>query len=140
MSNNLKILLGVGVAVVVLLGGYIWFSSSQSEDVVVVSGADVSTSGTLGEASNTSETGREVLAKGRAILQTLTLLQSAKIDSAFLRTGTSSLDTFEDYSVAIPEAERGKINPFAPLPGFSIKEGYKSLETQQGTTSKTNAL
>jgi len=116
MSNNLKILIGFGAAVVVLAGVYIWFSASESgEFSVVETNTITNTDNALpGDAGSGGQVDKgSVLREGRKILRTLDMLRGASIDSSFFTSGTSSLKMFEDYSVKIPEAEKGRDNPFA---------------------------
>jgi len=62
-----------------------------------------------------SEASSDAQAVGSRILSLLKQIKSLKIDTDIF--DDPSYSTLRDYSVAIPEENVGRVNPFAPLPG-----------------------
>ena len=69
---------------------------------------------------------------GSAELDLLSQIQSLKIDaSMFQDPGYQAL---EDYSVAIPQDNVGRPNPFAPFPGEAVSSGSAGTAGTSGTS------
>jgi len=97
-SSSKKTIISVAVIIVVLLIGYFYFSGGSAS-------------------SNTSSLTQTQTAAsvqvGTRILNLLNQIKSLRIDTSLFKN--PAYQTLTDYSVAIPEVEVGRPNPFAPL-------------------------
>ena len=100
-QSSKKTWIWIAIIIIVAVVGYFYLSGSSapaSSGLVQSSGSDSAVVGTQ-------------------VLTLLNQIQSLKIDTSLFTD--PGYQTLRDYSVAIPQVNVGRANPFAPLPGFS---------------------
>ena len=73
------------------------------------------------QVSTASQNGQAV---GANVLSLLSQIKSLKIDTTIFTD--PAYQTLRDYTVAIPQENVGRSNPFAPIPGMSSTSGSRS--------------
>lgn len=102
-SSSKKSIISVVIIVGILGLGYFYFSG----------GTPSPAAGSLVQ----SQTTPEANAVSSRILGLLNQIRSLKIDTSIFKD--AAYQTLVDYSVAIPQVNVGRPNPFAPIPGVS---------------------
>ena len=64
----------------------------------------------------TSQVTSDAQAAGARVLNLLNQIKSLKIDTSLF--SDPAYETLRDYTVAIPQEQVGRANPFAPIPGL----------------------
>jgi len=100
-EQSKKPLLIIGIIIVIAAIVFFYFSGSPTRE----------TDSLLAEQTNV-----EVEVASARVLGLLNQVQSLKIDQALFQSAVYR--SLRDYSVAIPEQNVGRPNPFAPLPGL----------------------
>ncbi len=107
-KKSLKsIIIIVGIIIVALIA-YFYYEGSKpaANSVLVSSAADI-----------------DAQQVGVRVLNLLNQIQSLRIDTTLF--SDPSYQTLRDYSVAIPQQNVGRSNPFAPIPGMQSASTVK---------------
>lgn len=110
-----NILIGGGI-ILLIFGGYMIWSN---RDVSVDGGANLVSFDTLATDSSVSP---QAAAAGQQIISILNDLQRLQIDRSVFEN--KAFDSLIDYTIATTSEDRGRDDPFAPLPfEFETEEG-----------------
>jgi hypothetical protein len=90
-------------------------------------------SGSMAPKSDTLDiqTDPEVQASATRVLNLLNQIRTLRIDGTIFKT--AEYQTLQDYSVAIPPVEVGRVNPFAPIQGTVQPATATSSRSSSGT-------
>ncbi len=100
-KKSLKSIIIIASIIIVALIAYFYYEGS-----IAVSNSSLTSSAVDADAQQV----------GLRVMALLNQIKSLKIDTALFRD--PSYSTLRDYSVAIPQQNVGRPNPFAPLPGM----------------------
>ena len=129
MNKNTIII--IIVALVVLGGGYMFYSAnSMSESALISRGVDAPTEGS--EARNQLR---------MDLLEVLSMLRSIKLDVEFFKN--EKFQSLSDFSIELKKEEVGRSNPFLPLgEGKSIKkvEVVETTTVEDTTATSTSEI
>ena len=104
-SSSKKTIVIIIIIIVLAVLAYFYFSGNPS----------ASQSDTL-EQSGGEQLSQEAEIAGARVLALLNQISSLKIDVSIFNDPVYK--SLVDYSIEIPEQKIGRVNPFAPLPGF----------------------